>query len=178
MQDSQSSEAPSATPRQRPQLVLIVEQDTWLRSALTGLFEEIGFTVVTASNGYGGLRQAINLSPGIVVIGSALPELSSAQLADELRTLRGGRDMQLIRTTDLQGDLPPRSPQTFVGGQRPRALLDHEPHAYVHHADFRPVMYGAVTRNLRGATCAATFAHETCRVHALHPTPQVREQLT
>ena len=72
----------------RRRLALIVEHNTWLRLTLTNVFEEIGFAVATASNGFGGLRKAIHLQPDVVVIGSALPELSSSELAAELRARR------------------------------------------------------------------------------------------
>src|SRR5579871_6360838 len=82
---------------------LVVEHNTWLRVMLTQLFEELGFVVTATSNGFGGLRLAIDLQPDVVAVGSALPELSSAQLAEELRGLRNTRapGMQVIKTSEL-----------------------------------------------------------------------------
>ncbi len=90
----------------RRRLALIVEHNTWLRLTLTNVFEEIGFAVATASNGFGGLRKAIHLQPVVVVIGSALPELSSSHLLDELQKLPDVRGMQLIPISELLSPLP------------------------------------------------------------------------
>jgi DNA-binding response OmpR family regulator len=91
--------------QKRRRLALIVEHNTWLRLTLTNVFEEIGFAVATASNGFGGLRKAIHLQPEVVVIGSALPELSSAQLADELRARRepDRHTMHVILSSEVPG---------------------------------------------------------------------------
>jgi DNA-binding response OmpR family regulator len=88
-------------------MVLIVEHDTWLRLALANLFEEIGFTVATASNGFGGLQKAIQLQPEVVVIGSSLPEVSSSQLAHEVRAMRHRHQLgtHVILTSELPGHL-------------------------------------------------------------------------
>jgi CheY-like chemotaxis protein len=103
MQESYSPHAPLSAAHRRRRLALIVEHNTWLRLTLTRLFEEVGFTVATASNGYGGLRLATDLWPNVVVIGSALPELSGPQLADELEKLRNpsGVGVQVILTSNL-----------------------------------------------------------------------------
>jgi hypothetical protein len=89
-------------------LALIVEHNIWLRLTLTNVFEEIGFTVATASNGFGGLQKAIRLQPELVVIGSALPELSSQQLAGELQAGRDAHRLstRVIHTSELLGALP------------------------------------------------------------------------
>ena len=103
MQQPYSPHTPLSASHSRRRLALIVEHNTWLRLTLARLFEEVGFTVSTASNGYGGLRRATDLSPNVVVIGSALPELSSGQLADELKKLRdsSGLGIQVIPTSNL-----------------------------------------------------------------------------
>ena len=94
--------------QKRRRLALIVEHDIWLRLALANLFDEIGFAVATASNGFGGLQKAIQLQPEVVVIGTSLPEVSSSQLTHELRTLRhrSGLGTLLILTSELLGPLP------------------------------------------------------------------------
>ncbi len=121
MQESYSRHATLSAAHRRKRLALIVEHNTWLRFTLVRLFEEVGFRVETASNGYGGLRLATDLWPNVVVIGSALPELSGLRLADELARLRdpSGRGIQVVMTSNL---LTPRS-----GLQWPRADLaaDH-----------------------------------------------------
>src|SRR6516225_12119683 len=91
----------SSTPRRHQRLALIVEHHTWLRLTLTSLFEELGFAVITASNGFAGLRRAIYVRPNVVLLGDGLPELASAQLAAELRELEHPCGMQVILTSNL-----------------------------------------------------------------------------
>jgi CheY-like chemotaxis protein len=82
----------------RPQVALIVEHDAWLRTAGATLLEELRFEVVSASNGYTGVRLARTVRPDIVVVGSALSELTSHDVRDELSRLRIA---QVISTADL-----------------------------------------------------------------------------
>jgi hypothetical protein len=88
MHNRYSSHPQSSVPRRRQRLALVVEHHSWLRLMLASLFEEIGFVVAAASNGYTGLRLAMALRPKVVVLGNALPELSSARVAAALRMLR------------------------------------------------------------------------------------------
>jgi CheY-like chemotaxis protein len=120
MQQSYSPHPPLSAAHRRRRLALIVEHNRWLRLTLTRLFEEVGFTVATASNGYGGLRLATDLSPNVVVIGSALPELSSAQLAVELKKLRdpSGLGIQIVVTSNLlSADSGAPSPNNHVAAE-------------------------------------------------------------
>ncbi len=122
MQESYSPHAPLSAAHRRRRLALIVEHNTWLRLTLTRLFEELGFAVATASNGYGGLRLATDLWPNVVAIGSALPELSSSQLADELGKLRdpSGVGIQVILTSDLLSTVSsPRWPRDYLSVDQP-----------------------------------------------------------
>src|SRR5262245_34802092 len=104
MQDSRYPR--SSASRGRHGLVLVVEYDPWVRRTLTGLFEEIGFGVTTASNGYAGLRLAGELRPWVVVLGDDLPEVSTAHVAAELRKLGKGFEIQIISSRELLSALP------------------------------------------------------------------------
>jgi CheY-like chemotaxis protein len=95
-----------------PRTALIVEHHAWLRSTLISLFEEIGYAVASASNGITGLRLANEVRPNLVVLGTALPELSIELLAAELRALRHVTEMQVILTSDLLRHVLRKLPQS------------------------------------------------------------------
>jgi CheY-like chemotaxis protein len=88
-------------------LALIVEHDAWLRWMLRAWFENAGFEVVCASNGFGGLRRAVELRPRLIVLGAALPELSTAELANQLRAVHHFGRTQIVNAEDvLSGGWP------------------------------------------------------------------------
>jgi CheY-like chemotaxis protein len=106
--------------RTTERLVLIVEHDVWLRSMLCSVFERAECEVVCASNGFGGLRRAVELRPRLVVLGAALPELSPAELAEELRAAHHFSGTQIVSVERiLSGTSPDRSPTRAPIG-RPR----------------------------------------------------------
>jgi len=82
-------------------LVLIVEYNTWLRLVFARLFQDLGYSVVTASNGSAGLRLARELQPRVAILGDSLPELSSETVADELRKLRQPKRIQVMFISEL-----------------------------------------------------------------------------
>ena len=93
-------------------LVLIVEHDVWLRTSLSRLFEQAGFEVVCASNGFGGLRRAVELRPELVVIGARLPEVSATAVAEELRGVHHFGRMQIVTAEEiLRGPRPDELPK-------------------------------------------------------------------
>ncbi len=88
-------------PRTSKRLVLIVEHDRYLRWILHALFVEAGFEVVCASNGVGGLRHAVELKPVLVVIGAALPELSTVELHEQLRAVHRFSRSRLVMVDEI-----------------------------------------------------------------------------
>jgi CheY-like chemotaxis protein len=82
-------------------VALVVEHDRWLRCMLARLLEDAGFAVATASNGFSGVRVARRLLPGVVVLGAALPELSSSEVAAELMAHRRVGALRIVLARDL-----------------------------------------------------------------------------
>ena len=84
---------------------LVVEYDRWLRTMVALLLEDLGFDVATASNGFTGLRHALEWRPELVVVGRVLPELSRDALARELEQQAAGASVpQLVDSDALIGD--------------------------------------------------------------------------
>jgi len=96
-----SSAAPMRTPR-----ALVVEYDRWLRTTIAALVEEVGYAVTTASNGYSGLRLALDIRPSLVVLGRGLPELSAEELRAALRHAMAGSGTLIIDDRTLLCDEP------------------------------------------------------------------------
>lgn len=82
---------------------LVVEHDRWLCTIVASLLEDLGFVVLTASNGCTGLRLALDLSPNLVVVGTNLPELSNTDLRRELERRPGRSRLLLVSTRALLG---------------------------------------------------------------------------
>src|SRR5687768_12238426 len=79
---------------------LVVDDDVVLRSTLAELLVEEGFTPVwQASNGFSGLRLAVEHRPQLVLLDLILPELSGVEVLRELRCAPGARDMAIVVIT-------------------------------------------------------------------------------
>lgn len=64
--------------------ILVIEYDTWRRTAVADRLRGAGYHVRQASNGFSGLRLARHSAPDIVVLGTQLPDLSVTELRQEL----------------------------------------------------------------------------------------------
>ncbi len=84
-------------------LVLVVEDDLWLRTLAGDALREAGYQVVEASNGYSGLRLARERRPEAVVrVHLRLPELPGLEL---LRSPSGDGPSQAIVVVSGAPDL-------------------------------------------------------------------------
>jgi CheY-like chemotaxis protein len=153
----------------RPRLALIVEHDTWLRTAGATLLEELRFEVVSASNGYTGVRLARTVRPDMVVLGSALPELTGDDVRDELCRLRIA---QVISTADLLNPagaiISLEAPITVAlsvrrGSVQVSGLCMHAHHEYAVRPDRQRCVAGA--KRCRGPRSR----HDATRVVLRHP---------
>jgi DNA-binding response OmpR family regulator len=66
--------------------VLVVDHDPWARTNVTSALDDSGIRCGEASNGVTGMRKALADAPHVVILGSALPELSTPELMLGLRT--------------------------------------------------------------------------------------------
>jgi DNA-binding response OmpR family regulator len=83
--DDRGSRDMSGLIRRTKPLVLIVEDDPWIRSISCALLEEEGFAIATAADGKAGLRMAEQLRPVVIVLDLGLPQLSGDEF---LRCIR------------------------------------------------------------------------------------------
>jgi CheY-like chemotaxis protein len=66
-------------------LVLIVEDDPWIRSISHELLEDEGFAIATAADGKAGLSMAEQLGPAVILLDLGLPHMSGNELLECLR---------------------------------------------------------------------------------------------
>ncbi len=73
-------------------LVLIIEDDPWVRSISSELLEDEGFAVASAGDGQDGLNAAERLRPAAILLDLGLPNTSGGEVLRRLRArapLRG-----------------------------------------------------------------------------------------
>lgn len=77
-------------------VALIVEDDTFVLSALAELLSEEGYDVHTASNGFSGLRVAVECRPAVILLDLALPERSGTEVLADLRADPATHDVAIV----------------------------------------------------------------------------------
>ncbi len=65
--------------------VLVVEDDPNVRGLMQTLLEVEGYAVTTASDGLGGLGEAVATSPSLVLLDLVMPDLGGARVLERLR---------------------------------------------------------------------------------------------
>jgi len=76
--------------------VLVVEEDPGVRALIVDLLVEVGYTVLEASRGAGGLHLAAEQSPSLVVVNHVLPDMSGLDMLEQLRRHRLTRDIPAV----------------------------------------------------------------------------------
>ena len=88
--------------------VLVIDDDTWIRSLLSDLLRAEGYSVQAATNGAAGVRLAKEHLPEVVVLDLAMPEMSGADVLRELKSDKSTMDIPVIivsaYTNDLQAE--------------------------------------------------------------------------
>jgi DNA-binding response OmpR family regulator len=78
---------------------LVVDDDIFVLSALAELLSEEGYDVHTASNGFSGVRMAMECRPAVVLLDLALPERSGTEVLAALRGDAATRDVAIVVVT-------------------------------------------------------------------------------
>jgi CheY-like chemotaxis protein len=77
--------------------VLVVEDDDAIRATLTGILEDEGYEVWTASNGREALDRLLDgPRPGLVIVDLVMPVLSGWELCAELARRPGLADLPVV----------------------------------------------------------------------------------
>jgi CheY-like chemotaxis protein len=133
------------TPRNRTKpLVLIVEDDPWIRGISSELLEDEGFAIASAADGQTGLTMAERLRPAAILLDLGLPRMAGAQFLKHLRARASLRGTPVIVVSGLPLAFS-QDASTLADGflRKPFDLtqLLHEVHAAtVTHTDFGPAV--------------------------------------
>ena len=84
---------------ERPDTVLVVEDDAATRSLLRRLLESEGWTVVEAENGRRGLDVFAGTRPALILLDLMMPEMDGFQFVAELKRSPEGRAVPIVVLT-------------------------------------------------------------------------------
>jgi DNA-binding response OmpR family regulator len=85
----------------KEQKILIVDDDSDLRSALQTALTNAGFTTFIAENGSEGLALALLHKPDLILLDISMPHMNGHQTLSELRKDSWGKDVQVFFLTNL-----------------------------------------------------------------------------
>ncbi len=83
---------------ERP-IVLVVDDDPWIRLLMRDLLTDEGYEVLEASNGFAALRLVERQAPTLVLLDLVLPEQSGLDLLTVLKSTRTKTHMPVIAVT-------------------------------------------------------------------------------
>jgi CheY-like chemotaxis protein len=85
-------------------LILIIEDDVWIRGIAGALLEDEGFAIASAADGQAGLAMAQRLKPAVILLDLGLPRLSGGEFLTRMRTRP---DLQGIPVVVVSGQAEP-----------------------------------------------------------------------
>ena len=80
-------------------IVLVVDDDAWIRLVMRDLMIEEGYAVLEASNGSAAMRLAQRQAPALLLLDLVLPEQSGFALLTELKSSRVTQHIPVIAVT-------------------------------------------------------------------------------
>lgn len=85
----------------KPQKVLIVEDEEALSEVLKERLENEGFHVIVAGDGAEGLLVALDQQPDIILLDIIMPKLDGLSMLKQLQTYDAGKNIPVIIMTNL-----------------------------------------------------------------------------
>jgi two-component system KDP operon response regulator KdpE len=82
-------------------LVLVIEDDVFVRKAIEAVFERAGARVIGAGNGAEGLRRFFNSRPDLVTLDIMMPDMDGWETCRQIRQLA---DTPIIMLTSLESE--------------------------------------------------------------------------
>ena len=76
--------------------ILLIEDDKFLRKACEVSLKKRGLTIITASDGEEGLRQAYACSPNLILLDMLMPKLSGMETLVALKKSEQTRDIPVV----------------------------------------------------------------------------------
>lgn len=107
------------------QIILTVEDEVPLLSALRDKFTREGFAVLEAKNGEEGLEVALREHPALILLDVLMPKMDGMTMLHKLRDDEWGKHVPVIILTNL----------TITSDQQIKELTETEPSYYLVKAD-------------------------------------------
>lgn len=101
-QPNQASIKGPAPSEPLPPLILVVDDDKFMRIQLRQAMVQDGYQVVEASNGQQGLDTFTELRPDVVLLDALMPEMDGFTCCTQLRTLPGGDRTPVLMITSIE----------------------------------------------------------------------------
>ena len=76
--------------------ILIIDDDSDIRDAITQILEYEGYSVKTASNGKEGIDTVLNSKPGLILLDLMMPVMNGLQFKTELDTHEQLKDIPVV----------------------------------------------------------------------------------
>lgn len=84
--------------------ILVVEDESSLRLALSNKLENAGYLVLQAEDGLKGLEIAIQHKPALILLDIAMPRMDGFTMLDKLRENTWGKIVKVIILTNFDAD--------------------------------------------------------------------------
>ncbi len=85
--------------------ILIVDDELDIRTYLSTLFEDHGYTTIQAQDGEDALRQVETASPDLITLDISMPEKSGVKFYREIRENPRLKGVPIIIVTGVSGDI-------------------------------------------------------------------------
>lgn len=101
---SQTGMPSAASGAEGPMRVLVVDDDSSMRTLLKGLLTHSGYQVFEAKNGQEGFDMALEVRPQIMITDWLMPEMDGVELTRALRQTKLGRPIYILILTALEAE--------------------------------------------------------------------------
>lgn len=85
-------------------VLLVVEDDKPLRTALVDKLRHEGFSVLEANDGEDGLTKSLTYKPNLILLDLLMPHMDGATMMDKLRADSWGKEVPIIILTNYDAD--------------------------------------------------------------------------
>lgn len=82
-------------------LILVIDDDKTLRSALNEIIEDAGYDVINAENGEEGLKIALERKPDLMFVDLIMPVMDGLEMIDKLIEDSWGKEANMIVLTNV-----------------------------------------------------------------------------
>jgi CheY-like chemotaxis protein len=96
-------------------LVLVVEDDSWIRTFMRDVLCDEGYDVIEAADGRTGLRLAEETSPSVMLLDVAMPEFTGVDVLRHLRSKRRTRTLPVVVVSAYSRVLPAHDEASVAG---------------------------------------------------------------